>query len=182
MNATAYPRTPVSDERYNAVARALHWIIAALIIGNIAGGLLHEPLEDVVNLMPLHKASGLTVLVLSLVRIAWRLTWRAPAYPAEMSALEVFAAKATHFAFYALMLAMPLTGWIMASAGKYPLSWFGLFDWPKLPVTRESPLYGIAHEGHELLGWLTLALVVLHVGAALRHHFLLKDNVLRRMA
>ena len=182
MNATAYRQSPVSDERYNAVARALHWIIAVLIIGNIAGGLLHEPLEDVVNLMPLHKASGLTVLVLSLVRIAWRLTWRAPAQPAGMSAFEVFAAKTTHIVFYALMLAMPLTGWIMASAGKYPLSWFGLFDWPKLAVTRESPVYGIAHEGHELLGWLTLALVVLHVGAALRHHFLLKDNVLRRMA
>lgn len=182
MNATAYSPTPVSDERYNAVARALHWIIAVLIIGNIAGGLLHEPLERVVNLMPLHKASGLTVLVLSLARIAWRMTWRAPAQPAGMSPLEVFAAKATHLAFYALMLAMPLTGWIMASAGKKPLSWFGLFDWPKLPVTRESPLYGIAHEGHELLGWLTLALVVLHVGAALRHHFVLKDNVLRRMA
>ena len=92
MNATAHRQSPLSDERYNAVARALHWIIAVLIIGNIAGGLLHEPLEGVVNLMPLHKASGLTVLVLSLVRIAWRMTWRAPAQPAGMSALEVFAA------------------------------------------------------------------------------------------
>lgn len=185
MHATApsaHAPPPAADERYNAVARALHWIIAALIIGNIAGGLLHEPLEDVVNLMPLHKASGMTVLALSLVRIAWRLTWRAPAHPAGMSGLEVLAARATHLAFYALMLAMPLTGWIMSSAGKYPLSWFGLFDLPKLPVTRENPLYGIAHEGHELLGWLALALVVLHVGAGLRHHFLLKDNVLRRMA
>jgi len=94
----------------------------------------------------------------------------------------VLAAKATHRAFYALMLALPLTGWAMASAGKSALSWFGLFDWPKLPVTRDNPLFGIAHEGHELLAWLALALVILHVGAALRHHFLLKDNVLRRMA
>lgn len=169
-------------QRYNRVARALHWIIAALIIGNLAGGLLHDALEDVINLMPLHKASGMTVLALSLVRIAWRVTWRAPAHPKGMSGLEVLAAKATHLLFYGLMLAMPVTGWIMSSAGKYPLSWFGLFDLPKLPVTRDSALYNIGHEGHELLGWLFLALVVLHVGAALRHHFLLKDNVLRRMA
>jgi cytochrome b561 len=170
-----------TDERYNHVARTLHWIIAALVMGNIAGGLLHETLEHVVNLMPLHKASGMTVLALSLVRVAWRLTWRAPAHPAGMSGPEVLAAKATHVLFYGLLLAMPMSGWIMASAGKYPLSWFGLFDLPKLPVTREDPLYDIAHEGHELLGWVFLALAVLHIGAALRHHFLLKDNVLRRM-
>jgi cytochrome b561 len=182
MNATPFAPTADPAERYNAVARALHWIIAALIIGNLAGGLLHDALEDVINLMPLHKASGMTVLALSLVRIAWRFTWRAPAHPAGMSAFEGFAAKATHGVFYALMLAMPVTGWIMASAGKYPLTWFGLFDLPKLPVTRDDPLYGIGHEGHELLGWVFLALVILHVGAALRHHFILKDNVLRRMA
>ncbi|GAB4481749.1 MAG: cytochrome b [Erythrobacter tepidarius] len=169
-------------ERYSRVARLLHWIIAVLILGNLAGGLLHDALEDVINLMPLHKASGMTVLALSLVRIAWRFTWRAPPHPAGMSGLEVLAAKATHVLFYVLMLAMPVTGWIMASAGKYPLSWFGLFDLPKLPVTRGSALYEIGHEGHELLGWMLLALVVLHVGAALRHHFILKDNVLRRMA
>lgn len=171
-----------ASDRYNRVARALHWIIAALIIGNLAGGLLHDALEDVINLMPLHKASGMTVLALSLVRIAWRFTWRAPAYPAEMSGLEVFAARATHGVFYALMLAMPVTGWIMSSAAKYPLSWFGLIDLPKLPVSRDDPLYAIGRGGHELLGWMFLALVILHVGAALRHHFILKDNVLRRMA
>lgn len=82
---------------------------------------------------------------------------------------------------YGLMLAMPLSGWIMASAGKYPLTWFGLFDLPKLPVTRADPLYELGHEGHEILGWVMLALVIFHVGAALRHHFVLRDNVLQRM-
>jgi cytochrome b561 len=182
MHATiAQQMTPDSADRYNSVARALHWAIALLVIGNIAGGLLHDALEDVINLMPLHKASGMTVLALSLVRIAWRFTWRAPSHPAGMSGLEVAAAKAVHLVFYGLMLAMPLTGWIMSSAGKYPLTWFGLFDIPKLPVTRESALYDLGHEGHEILGWLFLALAVLHIGAALRHHLLLKDNVLRRM-
>jgi len=168
-------------ERYNRVAQTLHWIIAALVLGNIGGGLLHDALEDVINLMPLHKASGMTVLALTLVRIAWRFTWRAPAHPAGMSAMEAAAARGVHVLFYGLMLAMPLSGWIMASAGKYPLTWFGLFDLPKLGVTRDDPAYGIAHEAHEILGWVFLALAALHIAAALRHHFLLRDNVLRRM-
>jgi cytochrome b561 len=181
MDATPLAHSADRAARYNRTARALHWIIAALVIGNIAGGLLHDALEDVVNLMPLHKAAGMTVLVLTLARIAWRLTWTAPPQPASMSGLEVLVARAAHLLFYALMLAMPVTGWIMASAGKYPLTWFGLFDLPKLPVTREDPLYALGREGHELLGWLFLALAVLHIAAALRHHFILKDNVLRRM-
>jgi cytochrome b561 len=168
-------------ERYNRLARALHWTIAVLVLGNIAGGLLHDTIKDTVNLMPIHKASGMTVLALTLVRVAWRFTWRAPAHPVGMSALEGLAAKGTHLVFYGLMLAMPVSGWLMASAGKYPLMWFGLFDLPKLPVTRDDPLYDVAHEAHELLGWLFLALAVLHIAAALRHHFLLRDSVLRRM-
>jgi len=172
---------PPAFVRYNQVARALHWIMAVLVIGNLAGGLLHDALEDVVNLMPVHKAVGMSVLALAVVRIAWRFTYRAPAYPEEMGALARLAARGVHVLLYGLMLAMPLSGWIMASAGKYPLTWFGLVDLPKLPVTRADPLYDIGHEGHEILGWVMLALVILHVGAALRHHFVLRDSVLQRM-
>ncbi|RVQ66083.1 cytochrome b [Croceicoccus ponticola] len=168
--------------RYNGVARALHWTIAVLIIGNLLGGFLHDALEPFVRIMPLHKAVGLTVLALSLVRAVWRLTSKAPPLPADMSRWETGAAHATHFAFYLLIIALPLTGWIVASAGKYPLSWFGLFDVPKLAVTRDDALYAIGHEGHELMGVMAAVLIALHVGAALRHHFVLKDNVLRRMA
>lgn len=182
MDAMTYATTGQSAERYNRTARALHWIIAVLVLGNIAGGLLHEPLEDIVRLIPLHKAIGITVLALTLVRIAWRFTWQAPPHPAGTSPLEALAARLVHGLFYALMLAMPVTGWIMSSASKYPISWFGLFDIPKFAVTRSDVLYEVAHEGHEILGWLFLALAVLHIAAALRHHLLLKDNVLRRMA
>ncbi len=171
----------MTTHKYNAGARALHWLIALLIIMNLASGLLHEPLEKVVELMPVHKAIGMSVLVLSLVRLGWRMAWTAPAYPASMTGLEVLAAKLVHLALYVFMIAMPLTGWIMSSAGKWPLSWFGLFDLPKLPVTKDSALAGIAHEGHELGGYLLLALVLGHVLAALRHHYLLKDDILRRM-
>ncbi|PCD02938.1 cytochrome B [Sphingomonas spermidinifaciens] len=169
-------------QRYNSVARTLHWVIAVLIIGNLAGGLLHDALEDVVNVMPIHKATGLLILGLTLVRIGWRLTHRPPPLPGHVAGLERLGAQAAHVGLYALMLLMPMSGWIMSSAGKYPLSFYGLFDVPKFAVTRDDPIAGIAGEGHGLLGWVMLALVVLHVAAALRHHFVLKDQVLRRMA
>lgn len=170
-----------SAGRYNRTARTLHWITAVLVIANIAIGLLHEPLEDVVRLIPLHKSIGMTVLGLTLARIAWRFTWHAPPLPRGTHPREAFVAKAVHALFYVLLLAMPVTGWIIASAGKYPLEWFGIIDLPKLAVSRSDILYELGREGHELLGWLFLALAILHIAAALRHHFLLRDNVLRRM-
>lgn len=169
------------DVKYNAGARLLHWLIALLIIANIASGLLHDPLEDVINLMPAHKAIGMSVLALSLARLVLRMAWKAPPYPASMGGVEVLAARAMHFLLYGMMIGLPLSGWIMVSPGQYPLSWFGLFDIPKLPVMKESLLAGIGHEFHEIGGWLMLALLLGHAGAALRHHFILKDGVLRRM-
>jgi len=171
----------MDDVKYNAGARALHWLIALLIIANLASGLLNEALEKTIELMPTHKAIGMTVLVLSLVRLVWRLTWTAPAYPASLSGFEVMAAKAVHVLLYIFMIGMPLSGWIFVSPGKYPLNWFGLFDIAKLPVVKDSLLAGIGHEFHEIGGWLMLALVIGHAGAALRHHFVLKDGVMRRM-
>lgn len=166
--------------RYNAGARAFHAAIAVLVIANLALGFGHEVLEDTLNVMPLHKSIGITVLGLSIARLAWRFTWTTPAYDPPLGRLYGAVAKATHAAFYALMLALPLTGWIMTSAGQRPLAWFGV-PFPKLAVEKGSALYEIGHEGHEILGWAMLALVVLHVAAALRHHYVLKDTVLRRM-
>jgi cytochrome b561 len=168
-------------ERYNRVARTLHWVMAALVIGNILGGLLHDSVKDTINLIPLHKSIGLTVLVLTLARIAWRFNWQAPPYPAALEIWQITAARGVQGAFYALMLAMPLTGWVMASAGQYPLTWFWLFDVPKFAVGKESALYLASRQGHEVLGYLFAALAVLHIAAALRHHLILKDRVLERM-
>jgi cytochrome b561 len=164
----------VGTTKYNAGARALHWIIALLILANLASGLLHLAI-------PIHKAIGLTVLALSLARLGWRFMWTAPAYPASMARREIAAAHAVHGVLYVLMIAMPLSGWVMASAGKYPLSWFGLFAWPKLPVAKDGGLYAIGHGFHGTGGWVLLALVAGHVAAALRHRFVLKDGILRRM-
>jgi cytochrome b561 len=152
-----------------------------LIIANLASGLLHDAVERQVALIPFHKATGLTILVLSLLRLAWRFSWRPPPWPESLGRATLLVARATHAAFYVLMIVMPVTGWIMSSASERPLVWYGLFPVYKLPVAKGSALAGFGHEAHELLGWLFLALVVLHVAAALRHQFVLRDEVLRRM-
>ncbi len=167
--------------RYTVVARALHWAIAVLIILNLALGFAHDALPKDWAVMSVHKSIGLTVLALTLVRIGWRLTHPAPRLPAALPAWEKGAAHATHFIFYALMLVLPLSGWIMSSAGTRPLNWFFLFDIPKFGVGKEDAIVTLSRGAHELLPWLWAALIAIHIGAALRHHLVLKDDVLRRM-
>ncbi|HJT40258.1 MAG TPA: cytochrome b [Sphingobium sp.] len=168
-------------DRYSLVARALHWIIAILILFNLWLGFAHDSLPKNWQVMPVHKSVGLTILALTILRIIWRLTHKPPPLPAEMPAWEKGVAHITHFAFYAFMLLMPLTGWIMTSAGKRPLNWFFLFDVPKFAVSKGDPVVAFSGEAHEIVGFLWAALILLHVAAALRHHFILKDGVLRRM-
>lgn len=167
--------------RYNAVARALHWSIGTLIIANIALALLHEPFEHVTWMMPVHKSIGLLVLGLSVFRLFWRLTHRVPAMPGTMAGWEKSAAHALHWAFYAMIILVPLSGWVMSSAGEWPISFFFLFEIPRFAVSKDDPIAGIAHEMHEVLGLLFIPLLFVHVGAAVRHHIVLRDNVLLRM-
>lgn len=173
-------RETTTTARYSRVAIAFHWTIAVLVIANLVIGIGHEKVPALRALMGAHKAIGLTVLALTLGRIAWRLAHRPPPLPAAMPAWEKASAHGVHWLLYALLLAMPLTGWLMVSGPeRWPLTWFGLFDLPYLPASTAAADAG--HEGHVLLGWLMLALVALHVAAALRHHLLLRDGVLARM-
>jgi cytochrome b561 len=169
---------PFPVARYSRVAMWFHWTIAALVIVNLVIGIFH----DAIGGIPIHKAIGITVLVLTAGRVAWRIGHRPPPLPGHTPLWERGAAHATHWTLYLLMIAMPVTGWLMVSGGarKYPLSWFGLFDVPFLPVGKAAG--GFGHDAHAVLGWLMLALVLLHVAAALRHRFLLRDGVLARMA
>lgn len=171
----------IAKQRYNHGARMLHWLIALLVIANLLIGIFHGALEDVIRLIPVHKSIGMTVLVLSVIRVLWRFTWTHPAYPSTVTRSEAVTARMVQTLFYGLIIIMPLTGWIMASAGKYPLNWFGLVDLPKFGITQTDTVYLVGREAHGILGWLFAALVVLHVAAALRHHFILKDGVLQRM-
>ncbi|MEJ7932798.1 cytochrome b [Sphingobium sp. AN558] len=167
--------------RYSAVARTLHWIMAILILFNLWLGLFHESLPKEWKVMPVHKSVGLTVLALTILRIIWRLTHKPPPLPLAMPRWETAAANVTHMLFYAFMLLVPLTGWIMSSAGDRPLNWFFLFDVPKFAVSKGDAIVGVSHDAHGLMGYVWTVLIALHIGAALRHHFVLKDGVLRRM-
>jgi cytochrome b561 len=166
---------------YDRVARTLHWTIGALIIVNLTLGILHDPLGKIFPAMPIHKSIGFVVLLLSLGRLVWRLTHPAPPLPASMPGWEKAAAHALHWLFYALMIVLPMTGWVFSSAGERPLQFFFLFDIPKLAVEKGSGLAQGTHNAHVVFGYLWAVLLVGHVGAALRHHFLLKDKVLLRM-
>lgn len=178
--ATASP-AHTSRSGYSRVAIALHWMIAVLILGNVAGGLLADSLDDATAgaIMSVHKPTGITILALSLARLGWRLGHGFPQFPNTTPSWDAVLARATHVAFYFLMIAVPLAGWAMVSAGPRPLEWFGLFDIPKLPVSRATADF--AHEAHETLALTTLGLVVLHVAGALKHHLVDHDDVLARM-
>jgi cytochrome b561 len=174
---------PIPVERYGPVAIVLHWAIALLIIVTWPLGYFGEGIEALVGASQawLHKSLGLTVLALSLVRLAWRLGHRPPPLPASIGAVRAAIARITHAAFYVLIIALPLSGWLRTSSGKYPLSWFGLVDLPKFPIRPKSAEAELAAASHAVLGWVMLALVVLHVAAALHHQFRLKDALLLRM-
>jgi cytochrome b561 len=170
--------------RYTRVAVWLHWTIAAFILFNLAVGWGHDlfPKPAAASLMSLHKASGLTVIALALVRLAWRLTHRPPPYDPVMKAWEVLLARITHWLFYLLMVAAPLTGWLMVSANGRSTSWFGLFAVGPLPVGGGDEAHDIYEDRHELIGWILAALIVLHLLGALKHQLQGHRHLFGRMA
>ena len=167
-------------QRYSTVAIVLHWLIALALGFQLALGFSMPKDESGFALYQLHKSVGITILLLSLARLAWRLTHRPP--PAVEGGFQGFLAKAVHTLLYMFMIGAPLTGWAVVSTSRIqvPTMLWGVIPWPHLPISRA--LHEIAEEGHELLAWAGLALVVLHVAGALRHQLLLKDGLLRRMA
>jgi cytochrome b561 len=168
---------------YSSVAQAFHWIIAALIVAQFTLAWMADDLPlgaHKLGLLARHKSFGMTVLMLAVLRLVWRLFNRPPELPAGMSKLEALAAKFTHIAFYVLLFAMPLTGWLMSSAKNYSVSWFGLFTWPNL-IGKNEDNFDLLRSTHETLSWALLGLAILHILAALKHHFWNKDDVLVRM-
>ena len=168
--------------RYGYVAQTLHWVIVALLViqvtlGKIADG-LPVGLERLV-VMSRHKSFGITILALAVVRLAWRWIDRPPPLPA-MPAWQRRAAHGSHFMLYALLFALPLTGWLMSSAANRPVSWFGLMQLPDF-VAPDKGLQELFHDAHHFLIWTLLALASLHVAAALKHQLIDRDGLLFRM-
>lgn len=170
---------------YSRGAIWFHWVIGLLIIANLVTGLFHDALGDAgIRVMPFHKASGIAILFLSIGRLVWRLTHRPPPLAPTVKRWEKGLAHATHTIFYLLMFIVPFSGWAFVSFGarKYPIDFFGLFEIPFLPVVQDKVAAGVLGERHEQLAFFWMALLALHIGGALKHHFLDRDNTLERMA
>lgn len=174
------PEEPgAAQARYSTGAIVLHWLIALALAFQLALGFAMPHDERGFAMFQLHKSVGITILLLTLARLAWRLTHRPP--PAVEGGFQGFLAKAVHVLLYAFMIGAPLTGWALASTDPtgIPTLLYGAVPWPHLPLPGAL---NEAFEGaHELLAWIGLALIALHIAGALRHQFLLKDGLLRRI-
>jgi cytochrome b561 len=171
-----------TDERWGVVARALHWSMAALLfaqltLGWVASGWRLSPIK--LELFVWHKTLGVMLLALVCLRLVWRGIDRRPLTVGGPTWQHI-AAKFTHAMLYLVMLAMPVIGWIIQSASGFPFRLFGLFPLPAL-VERSKPVQDLAESLHTGLAWIFVLLIVMHVGAAGYHHWVLGDNVLRRM-
>ena len=168
---------------YTPVAKGLHWLMAVLILGLLALGTYMSDLPlspQKLQLYSWHKWAGVSVFALVWLRLAWRVTHRPPALPETLSPPMRLAAHAGHAALYVLMIAIPLSGWLMSSAKGVQTVWFGVLPIPDL-LSRDKALGDGLRQLHEALNWLLMLTLAGHVLAALWHHFVLKDDTLRRM-
>ncbi len=169
--------------RYTKTAISLHWLMAILLICLFAIGVyMHElPLSPwKLQVYSWHKWAGVTAFILVLARLAWRLTHRPPPLPLNMPRSAELAAHAGHALLYLLMIAIPLTGWLMSSAKGVQTVYFGMIPLPDL-LAKNKELGNLLQGVHAWLNYMLAAIVVIHIAAALKHHFIDKDNVLTRM-
>jgi len=181
---------PEATRRYTGVAIALHWVIALGIIGMIAGGWYMGDMADgpqKTALYQLHKSIGITILILTIARIFWRVMNPPPPEPENLKSWEKTAAGLAHFGFYALMILMPLTGWLYVSTAydfDIPTVLYGVVSWPDLPfvahLSNEAANSAIENV-HSKLAWVAIGLLVLHVSGAIKHEFGPEEGVLKRM-
>jgi cytochrome b561 len=165
--------------RYGIIAATFHWLI---VVGLIAEYILaeageHDKGSGAFTAPALHSAIGLLILILAIARLLWRAFDVHPTWPDSMKRRDVVIARSVHALFYGLLFALPLTGWMLASTEGDPISFFGLFNVPTILLGSEDLLEDV----HEALFNVLVGLAVLHVLAALKHHFIDKDNVLRSM-
>ena len=169
--------------RYGTIAQFFHWLIVALIATQFTLAYIFSDMPlglEKIGLIVTHKAIGMTVLILMILRLSWRFLSPPPALPTGTKSYERFLANAAHVLLYALVIALPLSGWLMSSAANIPVSYFAWFDFPVL-VEPNKDLVKVTKTIHYGLNITLACMIFLHVVAALRHHFILRDDVLRRM-
>lgn len=180
-----------SPARFTGTAIALHWIMAVLFIFMIGLGLYMADLPNTdpnrFALFQLHKSIGITILALVIIRMLWRALHTVPALPAHMSGFERFMSHVTAYGLYAALILMPLTGWAIVETSKYnlPTVIFNFLTLPRLTFISESPSKEIIHEAseniHSLIAWIAIGLISLHFLGAMKHQFINRDDVLKRM-
>ncbi len=172
-----------TQESYGLMAKIFHWPMALIMMGLIIVGLYMtamEPSPDKYELYGLHKSFGLLILWMVGLRILWRFYSKPPSSHENHQKWERTLAKLTHFMLYVSMIGMPLTGWLMSSAGGYPVSFFGL-SMP--PLMAENKDFGaLMNDTHRILSYVLIGAVLLHAVGALKHHFIDKDTTFQRMA
>ena len=167
---------------YSSGSKWLHWLIAIVVITMLSFSFFLGDVPDKYQSLAymIHKSLGLCVLFLMILRFIWINYSGKPALPASVSTWEKRVSRLVQYSFYLLLIAMPVCGWIMSvAAGRAP-TFFGLFSMP-LPIAKNKPLAELMELSHKTIAWLLIALIILHVAGALKHHFIDKNNILKQM-
>lgn len=165
-------------DRYSNVSILIHWTVVVLVVANIV---IAVAMQDDRSLFPWHKSIGITVLLLTLLRIVWRVTHPWPRFPDSMPRWERIFARGTHIGFYVMLLAVPLLGWATVSAGRGTGEIYGFIQWFDLPVPKSPAVRDTLGSVHEGAVYFVLLLLFFHVAGALKHQFFDEDVVFHRM-
>ena len=168
--------------RYGAVAQLFHWVIVALIITQFVLAKRAEGLAPVakIGILATHKSVGITILGLAVLRLTWRLFNPVPPLPAGTPRWQDRVAHVSHFLLYALLFITPVLGWLMSSARAFSVSWWGLVTLPDF-IEPNRATFERLHDWHEGMAKTLAVIALVHIAAALKHHFFNSDDVLRRM-
>ncbi|MCB5364873.1 cytochrome b [Pusillimonas sp. CC-YST705] len=172
-----------AKQRYTLTARTLHWLMAVMLLGMLGLGFYMQGLPlspQKLQIYSWHKWAGITVFLLAVLRLAWRVAHRPPALPSHMGRAAIALAHLAHGLLYALMLIIPLSGWLMSSAMGFQTVWFGVLPLPDL-LGRDRELAQLLGQVHLALNWSLIVLVAGHVLAVLKHQFWDRDGILARM-
>jgi cytochrome b561 len=173
----------VAEKRFTLLQRTLHWLMAAMVLAMlfIGIGMVSTLRPKFLTLIAIHRPLGIAILALALFRLGVRLWRGAPPLPADLPRWQAISAKASHYLLYGLLIAMPLIGWSMLSAGGYPIVLYGPIYLPKI-VPHNDTLYAFLRSAHTVFAYLFFATILLHIGAALFHSLVRRDGVFESMA
>lgn len=172
-----------TKNKYGSVSKLLHWLVALLVISLMIFGFYMEEISGIYRgtVYSIHKTTGIFVMLITFIRAFWMLTNPKPDLPDGTSKIEKIFAHGTHYLFYLLLFIMPLSGWVMSCAYGHPPSFFGLFSLSLPMISKSIFIASLAKSVHTITAWLLVFLLLSHVAAALKHHFINKDMVLSRM-